>query len=154
MISLGPSLACAPRPPRRPHLVWVLVAGNAGDEPRLPPIVVKRATLLYQAGRRPCLRLLLLAPHVAVAQYMCYAIGCWSNQGHVSFSVIATAAPLLLAIAPSLPTMLGHLPSCSDARQGIRRQQLWFYVAGSVLQTAGRVLGKYLMIDIISIRVS
>ncbi|PWZ37258.1 hypothetical protein Zm00014a_032652 [Zea mays] len=89
-----------------------------------------------------------------LAQYLCCAIGCWSNQGHVSFSVIATAAPLLLAIAPSLPTMLGHLPSCSDARQGIRRQQLWFYVAGSVLQTAGRVLGKYLMIDIISIRVS
>lgn len=84
-------------------------------------LLLWRATLLCQAGRRPCLRLFPLVPRVTVAQYMCCAIRCWSNQRYASFSDIATAAPLLLAVASSLLTMLGHLPSSTTLV--LRRQE-------------------------------
>jgi hypothetical protein len=118
----------------------VLVAGTIRDMPRLPPFVVVAGDLVVSSRSSSLPAAISAGPRVAVAQYMCCAIRCWSNRRYASFSDIATVAPLLLAVALSLLTISGHLPSCSDARQGPRHRQLWFYVAGSVFWIAATLL--------------
>lgn len=87
----------------------------------------------------------VIAGHCSTPWHHVYICVCHRRQ--VLFVV---ASPVCVGVRIELWLKI-KMKSESDARQGSHRRQLWFSITGSVFRPLGRIFGKYLMIDIISI---